>query len=317
MTISINMKKLIAYFLLMMVIVSCGRTSEDTIGNQSENIEWIPITWEKDSLGGKYYDKLGIKIPITINDSITYLSQFDLGANTNMLYETTLEDYTSIFNDFNVDSIGTGESYYWVRNPNIKIGNTPSAVKNWLVRTDYDAEGVIGTIGAEELKNRCLIIDFPNNKIAIVDSVQKDYTKQFEFFDFEIVNNKAILTVLINGKEQKVNFDTGSSITPLFVSDSTFYNEITDITKGTDTLKEFTSWGTHFDYIAGAAIKESFIIGKKDFGHQMVYYIDSDYHRNLFKQDTIVGLLGSIVFFENEILVDFKNQKMGIKVEIK
>lgn len=149
--------------------------------------------------------------------------------------------------------------------------------------------------------------------MAILDSVQKTYKKQFKLFDFNIINNKVILTVLINGKKHNVNFDTGSSITPLFVSDQKLYNEITDISLASDTLREFNSWGKTYDNIYGAAIKKNLIIGEKDFGHQMVYYLDSEYHRNLFQQDSIVALLGSIVFFQEEILIDFKNQKMGLK----
>lgn len=302
-----------AWIVLTLVLTGCGNRQPTSTPDPPQQIAWIPFVWEADSLGGRYYDKLGIKIPITINDSIDQFAQFDLGANTDMLYESTLAEYTDISHDFTVDTVGTESSYYWIRNPNITIGSVQTVVQDWVVRTTYDAEGVIGTIGAEELKNRSLILDFPHTQMAILDSVPKSYRDQFEFFDFETRNNKVILTVTINGKKQRANFDTGSSITPLFVTDSVFFHDITDAKLGTDTLREFASWGTTFDYIPGASIKESFVIGNRDFGHQTVYYLDSDYHRNLFTQDSIVALVGSIVYFEDEILIDFEHQQMGVK----
>lgn len=281
--------------------------------NIKSNISWIPIKWIGGESGGKHYDKLSMEIPILLNDSIEHFAQFDLGANTDMLYEPTLKNYYNIKEVFNIDTVGTENYYYWLRNPNIKIGNKNTAVKDWVVRTDYDAEGVIGTIGAEELKERILIIDFPNDKLAILDSITENHRNQYKYLNFELVNNKVIVDIRIGNKTYEVNFDTGSSITPLFVSDYKLFKEITNNKIGVDTLKQFVSWGKTIESIPGAYTKEKLIIGDKDFGHQMVYYFDSEYHRNLFKQDRIVALMGSILFFKNEILIDFKARKLGIK----
>ena len=311
------MKKLIIY-LLCFSILGCGDNIKSTQTEKETSsltkINWILFKWSGAELGGKYYDKLSMEVPLAINDSIKYYAQFDLGANTNMLYESTLEKHTRITHDFNVDTVDTEDYYYWLRNPNIKIGSESSRVKDWIVRNDYDAEGVIGTIGAKEFSERVLIIDYPNKRIASLDSIPSDYSKNFKFFDFELKNNKVILKVQINGQQYNVNFDTGSSITPLLVSDKILFEEITERGKHMTELKGFTSWGKTYDIIPGAYSKASFEIGGKDFGQQIVYYLDSEYHRKLFSQDKIQGLLGSILFFNDEIMIDFKNKKMGVKV---
>ncbi|MFH6604348.1 hypothetical protein ACEZ3G_12725 [Maribacter algicola] len=303
--------------LLSLSILSCGDNKssdkkKDT--NTSTGINWISFKWIGGEQGGEYYDKLGMEVPLVINDSVKCYAQFDLGANTNMLYESTLEKHTQINRDFIIDTVDTEDYYYWLRNPNIKIGNKISAVKDWIVRNDYDAEGVIGTIGAKEFSERALIIDYVNNRLASLDSIPSEYAKNFDFFDFTIRNNKVILKVLINNQEYDVNFDTGSSITPLLVSNKILFDELTDKSKGNYDLHKFHSWGTTYDTIPGAYSKDNFIINGKDFGKQIIYYLDSDYHRNLFIEDNIDGLLGSILFFKSEILIDFKNKKMGIEV---
>ena len=65
----------------------------------------------------------------------------------------------NIKEDFNVDTTDTESYYYWLNNPNIKIGNKKSSLKRWVVLNNYNANDLIGTIGAEELKDKCLIIE--------------------------------------------------------------------------------------------------------------------------------------------------------------
>lgn len=312
------MKKLTALLILLIIIGCSGEENktlnDDEPGKREFETNWIPIKWLGGAYGGKRYDRLSMEIPILINDSIKHYAQFDLGANTDMLYESTLKEYCAINSAFDVDTVGTEDYYYWLKEPNIKIGKSPTAVKNWIVRNDYDADGVIGTIGAEEIKDRILVIDYPNDRLAILDSISDYRRKKYDYFKFELVNNKVITQVQIGSKNYSVNFDTGSSITPLFVCDYAFYQDITNHKLGVDTLKQFTSWGKTIESIPGALTKDKLIIGDKDYGHQMVYYLDSDYHRNLFQQDRISALMGSIVFFENEILIDFKNKEFGIKI---
>lgn len=307
--------KNIFYILPIFLIVSCNIKSskKESKPNTSTEIEWINFKWHQDSIDGKYYDKLGFNVPITINDSLHFFAQFDLGANTNMLYETTLKKNFDLEASFDIDTLNTGSHYYWLNNPNIKIGNKKSTLKKWVILNNYDAAGLIGTIGAEEFQEKCLIIDYPKHRLSIIDTINNNYLTQFTVFDFKTKNGKVILEANINGEKHDINFDTGTSITPLLVSDLELYEKLTNPKIASDTLKGLSSWGNRFENIPGSAIKESFSIGDFNLGQPIVYYIDSDYHRKLFEQDNIIGLSGSILFYDHEIFIDFKNKKMGIK----
>jgi hypothetical protein len=72
----------------------------------------------------------------------------------------------------------------------------------------------IGTLGADGFQNKVLIIDYPNEKFAVCDSVPEAY--QTEFINMEFgVNRKIVIPMVLRGKSYRVTFDNGSSMFPL------------------------------------------------------------------------------------------------------
>lgn len=301
---------------LIAVCISCQERAEQN-GNSSEripyNVNWIPFQWYADSLGGKYYDKLVMQVPISIQDSNGFVAQFDLGSNTNMIYEKSLLNAFEDVSAFELDSVDTDENYYWMRNADILLGDEKSRLQDWVVLTDFGGGELMGTIGVAEFANQSLIIDYPNERIAVLDSIPKAMEAEFEFLAGEMVDNKMILELNSGEESHRVNFDTGSSITPLFLSDSVLFDQITDPILGVDTLRGFKSWGRPIDVIPGAISKEELRVGDYNFGHQMIYYANSAYHRDLYAQEEIVALAGSVLFFEKEILIDYNRGRMGVR----
>jgi hypothetical protein len=53
-----------------------------SISTFAQKLEWIPFKWVGENLSGKYFDKVAMVIPVTIDDlPYKFNMQFDLGGN--------------------------------------------------------------------------------------------------------------------------------------------------------------------------------------------------------------------------------------------
>jgi hypothetical protein len=53
----------------------------------AQKIDWIPFDWVSDKIEGRYFDKLLITIPVTLDNlPHRFNMQFDLGAINTMIY---------------------------------------------------------------------------------------------------------------------------------------------------------------------------------------------------------------------------------------
>ena len=59
-----------------------------------QKLNWIPFEWVSDSISGKYFDKLAINIPVSIDGlPHKFNMQFDLGAVTTVIYGNSIAKY--------------------------------------------------------------------------------------------------------------------------------------------------------------------------------------------------------------------------------
>jgi len=67
-----------------------------------QKLNWIPFEWVSDSISGKYYDKLAINIPVSIDGlPHKFTMQFDLGAVTTVIYGNSIAKYLDKYSGFN------------------------------------------------------------------------------------------------------------------------------------------------------------------------------------------------------------------------
>lgn len=60
--------------------------------SHAQKLEWIPFDWNGSNLGGKYYDKSSINIPVTLHNlPYKFNMQFDLGATETMIYGNSIK----------------------------------------------------------------------------------------------------------------------------------------------------------------------------------------------------------------------------------
>ena len=163
----------------------------------------------------------------------------------------------------------------------------------------------IGTIGVNLFKEKILIIDYPSQQIALLDSIPLQYKKLDTYIDISLDRRGRIhLPININGISKNVLFDTGSSMFPLMTS-SDNWQKYTNGIKQDSVLT--STWGNY--YYTYAANSKNVSIGNRALSDKRVF--DAPYLNDFFEQENIWGIMGNAHFFEDLVVIDFKNLKFG------
>ena len=309
-------------FLTLFVLVGCsfahGQTSK-----------WIPFEWASDSISGRYFDKLAINVPVQIeNISDNLYMQLDLGATTTVIYENSFSPYLSLNQnlqnrlDTTLTFIIEGKANPRFRNINMKLGDVEVSEQNigffqnygTIIPKDSLGNGKskhIGTLAPDIFKNKVLVINFPEQKLWMLSSVNelpKKNISNLKFIPFQESRNRIKIPMEINGKVEQVLYDTGASIFPL----TTVKERVIEFpnTTITDTLK-VNSWGEKIT-LYGVQLNSPVLIGNQSFSDVIAYYDDRAITSDFFKRENIWGLAGNTLFLDKILVIDYLNKKIGI-----
>lgn len=303
------------------------------VKNEKKNIQysWIKFEWVGDSIGNRYFDNLAINIPITI-DGIPHKfnSQFDLGAISTMVYGNTIKPYLE--KDTNlVKNLDTINKTYLIEGrrcgalKNISFSLDTVSFKNqelayfgnYGIKMTADSVNTktvkqIGTIGSNLFQDKYLIIDFPRQRIAIVDFLNKEYKEKTTFVNAKFDNGRVKVPVNINNEIHYLMYDTGSSSIALIISEKDL-ELVSNSNAIIDTLN-VSSWGRHYD-IFGYKINQSISIGnyKIKTSKLKVYENPTKESKQFFDREKIMGIMGNMFFLDQEIIIDYKNKRFGIR----
>jgi hypothetical protein len=307
-------------FFVPALLVSCGkkiRFGEWTVTNikdSSPDIQWIPFIWTADSFGKKRYERAAMFIPVNIEGLPgQYQFQFDLGANLTSLQGNTI---ISLFNRYpqqnRIRNYSDVMAFEYLA---LSMGSIKATTKNCYVMAGYGpitpsgtqpgATPVkIGTIGADMFQNRFLIIDYPNERFAVSDTLPDLFNVNFAGIDLD-ETGRIILPMQLGHQTYRVMFDTGSSLFSLIIPAETI--EKFSASPGTDTVA-VSSWGkTH--HVIGRALNKSFSVAGLTFSNVTIY---ADYRQEAVSRD-YDAIAGNALFWDKTVIIDFKNKRFGVK----
>lgn len=314
---------------ILIVLGSCSNFKKDSKTKIKQQNNWINFEWYGDSISKRYYEKLAITIPFSIEGiPHKFESQFDLGATSTMVYGNSIRPYLYKYSDV-FNKLDTINKTNWLQNKNV------GAFKNINFKLDtvlfenqelvhFDGFGDkftrdsietktikhIGTIGADLFQNKYLIIDFPNHRIAILDSLNAHYLKRTTFVDLKLDNGRIKVPVTINGNVKYFMFDTGSSMFPLAVTKEDV-KLISNLDSANDILT-VSSWGEYYD-VQGYKITSNISIGDYKIETQNLNVYDSKKEfKEFYEKEGIVGLMGNTFFIDKKIIIDYRNKRFGI-----
>jgi len=314
------MKKVLIFLVVVSLsLVSCSQKS-------SENIEWIPFSWTSFTLSGKNIEKASMNIPVTIDElPYKFTVQFDLGAYScfygNSL-KPFLEEYPLLKNKLDTTKqvwINGVSGNLVLKNINLRLGDVifeendvglfiNFGTEHSLDTINYETEVHIGTIGADFVQNKVLIIDYKSNRLALTDTVPSEY-QNISFEPFKIDRGRIKIPFRINGNIEHLMFDTGSSIFSLV---TTKQNALA--IGGTEIVDSLNvpSWGELIPFY-GLKTVVPIMFGNKTMESSIVYYNEDPSWDNFYKSEKMWGLTGNAYFFNNLIIIDYKNNRIGVK----
>jgi hypothetical protein len=291
----------------------------------SQKINWIPFNWEGAEIEGKYFDKLFITIPVTLDNlPHAFNMQFDLGAVNTIIYGNSFKDYLAKYPTFNAKYDTTmrfriqSQTNYMFKNVNFKLGKVTFGNRNIGLFKGFGDEipkdsintkssKHIGTIAPDLFENKVLIIDYPNKRIAVSASVPKQYSKA-SFQSFKINDGRIKIPLNMNGKMEDLMFDTGSSLFALITTKSNASNISSQPI--TDSLK-ISSWGDYY-MVYGKLTDKEVRFGNKLLKPNLVYYDEMHKSDNFNKEENIWGITGNAYFLKNVVILDYANKRFGV-----
>ncbi len=297
-----------------------------SITSFGQKLQWIPFNWVGDSVSGKYFDKLAITIPVTLDNlPHKFNMQLDLGATTTVIYGNSIKPYLDNYRELK-NKIDTtlkfriqSQTNYKFKNITLKLGDVNFGERNIGHFKDFGddipkdsintkIEKHIGTIAPDLFENKILIIDYPNKRICVTTELPKQFSKA-QFRDYKIKQGRIKIPITINGKDEDVMFDTGSSLFAL-ITTTEKANEISS-KPITDSLK-ISSWGEYY-MVYGQTIKSKIMFGQKQLNKAVVYFDNRQNNSNFYKEEEIWGITGNAYFLNNVVIIDYKNKRFGVK----
>lgn len=295
---------------------------------QDGQIGWFNFQWDDVTLGSRKVEKAGIMVPFEIEGvPHKFNAQFDLGAVSTMLYGNAIAPYLAKYKDTfsRIDTLqyctleGVRCPYFKALNLNLSGVRYPDIDMAWFkgygdtltMDSIYTpTEKHVGTFAADLCSDRILVIDFPKQRICILDTLPVAWTDRVNYVPMEYwkENNWIFLPLKVNGKEEKVLFDTGSSIFPLLSSPKNVA-KIADMSHCLDSLA-LSSWGevsNVYSYQTNVKIE----LDKMDLSSHPVF-IGDQISDEVLEEAGFWGIIGNRYFLDQTVVIDYKNSKFGI-----
>jgi hypothetical protein len=328
-----NLKKYLFLLIVLFISIRSFAQGDKTLLNTHKN--WIPFTWESMKLGGRTFDKAAIIVPFKIDGiDADFTLQFDLGATSSMLYGNTINYFLDRDNSLKA-KLDTAKKRFMIQNEkcggfttfDTHIGGVKYAFNDMAYFKGFGdtltSDSIkkhqpirIGTLGAPFFTDKVLIIDYPNQRLLVLDSLSAKDENDFDFVGARLDLGTLKIPFTIDGTAYWLMFDTGSSIFTI-MTDEQHYNTFTGNTP-VDSLG-ISSWG-QTKMVYGRQINKPVKLGNAVLPNNYVYMMKGNDWDDFYKQEKIIGITGNAYFLNNVVAIDFKHLKFGVykyKVPVK
>jgi hypothetical protein len=184
------------------------------------SFRWLPVT-----AGGVVLPQGAMVVPVRLPgcDRIFHM-QFDLGATSSLLYagklaalsercpKLAMQDRDGKRNAANVSLLLNGQSLLFKE---IYVRNMGGSTIDW---NDTDHIEMIGTLGADIIEGKLLVIDYPRTTIWVGEMLPPEIVAPTRWGEFSFPNRRVMLRAAVDGKLTQLYFDTGSSAFELLTS---------------------------------------------------------------------------------------------------
>ena len=206
---------------LVLAAPAQAQTPELILGGDGRE---APLVWQEALFGDQIEPHAALLLPVSVAGSPkTLYMQFDLGAPNTVLMKDKLDSLVArlpgltVGADGRVDSFAftMGEVQAEARNVRVHDAGSSDPV-HWDDPAHVD---VIGTVGADLLRGRVLIIDYAGQRMFVETSVPEAVASVAQMQEFVFTPRGVVLTgMAIDGEDRNIMLDTGSSAFALLVT---------------------------------------------------------------------------------------------------
>ena len=275
----------------------------------------LEFRWLGDTLQTRLEPHAAMLIPIELKGCPKrFYMQFDLGAPNSILYADKIlqirEKYPTAI--ASRDTVALADFRFRLSDLNVLakqiklITNEKSAI-NWKEKNSIV---IIGTIGADLIDGRVVVIDYPAMKLSIGKEIPAKLKSQLILTDMMFAGRRVLLPAQLHEKRILVFFDTGSSAYELLTDRETAE------ALSRDTVverNEVTSWNRKL--IANTVQTSSTIeFAGQALPLKRVTYMEgvSSAQVTQMKRIGIGGMTGNKIFLSSILVLDTRNKKFGV-----
>ncbi|WP_143080440.1 hypothetical protein [Hymenobacter arizonensis] len=287
---------------------------------------WFPFTWYRTTIAGKPFDKVAIMVPVKINDLPGNLvTQFDLGSGTTFLYEDALKNYfasrAQLYAHVDTAQRGTtdaGHVHYATHGLPLAFGGAVVPAPRLMTRQGdpvspdslrSPSPKLVGTLGADFLGGKVLVIDYPRRRMCVLDSVDAYWRARTRFVAGRVKDNRFSIPIAVNRRTYWALFDTGASLFPLSTDQATWQHLVRPGAV-VDTLA-VNSWGEKVPFY-GAPMQHDAYLGTVRLPASKAWFTRSQRHLDFNKSERVDALTGNAFFLENTVVLDFAHARFGV-----
>ncbi|TKC10550.1 hypothetical protein FA048_10230 [Pedobacter polaris] len=276
----------------------------------------LKFKWQGDSVLNKWEQHSAILIPVKLkNCPKTFYMQFDLGSPYSLFYSNKLKAISDKYPSAVVPETpakATTAINFMLHN--VQINATEIATTNLgkveINWKDKKSIEIIGTIGADLIDQKVLVIDYPGQTLVISPEIPSKL-KEIQLTDFVYMRKSIMLPAKLNGKQTLLFFDTGSSRYSLLADQKTAQSLAQP--NGKATTSKVSSWGRMLTANSLQTSANITIAGYElPIGH--VTYMEgvSSAQVDMMKGLGIGGMTGNKLFLNYKLILDTKDKKFAL-----
>lgn len=310
--------RIFVYSIFISLVFACKNDAKIVQNEYEMASDTINFQWQKLKQGGLTINHGAILIPVKLEGiDKTFKMQLDLGIDHNVIYGDTLKAITSAYPAL-LSNIQHRDGYDVFYNQ-IHFGNQQPILQDSLMiqknfgksenLKDFD---IIGTLGANEIKNKILLIDFKSQQLVITEKLEDWEADSFSYTPLRFKNNQLYLDLIANGSKNSVVYNTQASMFPLATIDADLFKSITE-EKNTEK-KKLKSWGEEISFTGSNIITKIRIADVNlPINNKKAFFTEAEKVSKTLKSENLKAVIGSDLFMHNTIVIDFVNNQFGIK----
>ncbi|OWP64910.1 hypothetical protein CDA63_00705 [Hymenobacter amundsenii] len=319
------MKSVIRPLLLATTMLLSACAAPRPVTKSAATYPWFPFTWHTAKLSGKEH-KVALLVPVKVKDlDANFIAQFDLGSDATLLYGEALKNYFATRAQLYalLDTTRSGMSDSGIRNygtTGLPVVFGPMQVARPLFMSGYGDEvpqdslhtkspKSVGTIGGDFVAGKVLVIDYPQQRMCVLNSVDAYWEARTTFVKSRVSNNTMHIPLTIAQQKYWVLFDTGSSLFS-FTSDEKTWRALAQPGPPTDTLT-VNSWGKQVAFYA-APMQSRVYLGSYQLPAANAWFTRDQRQLEFMKATKVAGITGNALFQEKVVVLDFKGLRFGI-----